>query len=100
MLAGIYGWFTEGFDTADLKDAKALLDELNQNQGVVELPSLARAEKWQAALVPGCESPAPFGAGLDDCQLGLGGNSQRVRRARRQPPAPDGFWAPRRRSAL
>jgi predicted ATPase len=28
MLAEIYGWFTEGFDTADLKDAKALLDEL------------------------------------------------------------------------
>jgi hypothetical protein len=27
MLAPIYGWFTEGFDTADLKDAKALLDE-------------------------------------------------------------------------
>ena len=27
-LAEIYGWFTEGFDTADLKDAKALLDEL------------------------------------------------------------------------
>jgi hypothetical protein len=27
MLAGIYGWFTEGFDTADLKDAKALLEE-------------------------------------------------------------------------
>jgi hypothetical protein len=24
----VYGWFTEGFDTADLKDAKALLDEL------------------------------------------------------------------------
>jgi predicted ATPase len=29
MLAEIYGWFTEGFDTADLKDAKAQLDELN-----------------------------------------------------------------------
>ena len=29
MLAGIYDWFTEGFDTADLIDAKALLDELN-----------------------------------------------------------------------
>jgi len=29
MLAGIYNWFTEGFDTADLKDAKALLDELS-----------------------------------------------------------------------
>jgi tetratricopeptide (TPR) repeat protein len=29
MLAEIYGWFTEGFGTADLKDAKALLDELS-----------------------------------------------------------------------
>jgi hypothetical protein len=28
MLADIYHWFTEGFDTADLKDAKMLLDEL------------------------------------------------------------------------
>jgi class 3 adenylate cyclase/tetratricopeptide (TPR) repeat protein len=28
MLLEIYGWFTEGFDTGDLKDAKALLDEL------------------------------------------------------------------------
>ncbi len=27
-LAEIYNWFTEGFDTADLKDAKALLEEL------------------------------------------------------------------------
>jgi predicted ATPase len=27
-LSEIYGWFTEGFDTADLKDAKALLEEL------------------------------------------------------------------------
>ena len=30
MLADIYGWFTEGFDTADLKDARALLDELSE----------------------------------------------------------------------
>jgi predicted ATPase len=30
LLAEIYGWFTEGFDTADLKDAKALLDELSR----------------------------------------------------------------------
>jgi len=29
MLATIYNWFTEGFDTADLKDAKALLDRLD-----------------------------------------------------------------------
>ena len=28
LLAAVYGWFTEGFDTADLKEAKALLDEL------------------------------------------------------------------------
>jgi predicted ATPase len=33
MLAEIYNWFTEGFDTADLKDAKALLDELSINGG-------------------------------------------------------------------
>jgi predicted ATPase len=29
LLAPVYGWFTEGFDTADLKDAKALLDALS-----------------------------------------------------------------------
>jgi predicted ATPase len=29
MLAEIYNWFTEGFDTADLKEAKALLRELS-----------------------------------------------------------------------
>jgi predicted ATPase len=29
LLAPIYGWFTEGFDTADLQEAKALLDELS-----------------------------------------------------------------------
>lgn len=29
LLQPVYDWFTEGFDTADLKDAKALLDELN-----------------------------------------------------------------------
>ena len=28
LLAPVYDWFTEGFDTADLKDAKALLEEL------------------------------------------------------------------------
>jgi hypothetical protein len=28
MLAVIYGWFTEGFDTADLKEANLLLEEL------------------------------------------------------------------------
>ena len=28
LLAPVDGWFTEGFDTADLKEAKALIDEL------------------------------------------------------------------------
>ena len=28
LLQPVYGWFTEGFDTTDLKEAKALLDEL------------------------------------------------------------------------
>jgi hypothetical protein len=28
VLVEIYGWFTEGFDTADLQEAKALLEEL------------------------------------------------------------------------
>jgi predicted ATPase len=28
LLAPVYGWFTEGFDTADLQDAKVLLEEL------------------------------------------------------------------------
>ena len=31
-LADIYGWFTEGFDTRDLKEAKALLEELELTQ--------------------------------------------------------------------
>ena len=29
FLAPVYGWFTEGFDTLDLKEAKALLDQLH-----------------------------------------------------------------------
>ena len=29
LLMPVYNWFTEGFDTADLKDAKALLDQLS-----------------------------------------------------------------------
>src|SRR5262249_32639836 len=32
LLAPVYGWFTEGFDTADLQDAKALLDELGKQR--------------------------------------------------------------------
>jgi predicted ATPase len=32
LLAPVYGWFTEGFDTADLKDAKALLDAVSESK--------------------------------------------------------------------
>jgi predicted ATPase len=32
LLAPIYGWFTEGFDTADLQEARALLDALVEGQ--------------------------------------------------------------------
>jgi predicted ATPase len=32
LLAPVYQWFTEGFDTADLQDAKALLDELEDGR--------------------------------------------------------------------
>ncbi len=30
LLAPVYGWFTEGFDTLDLKEARALLEELER----------------------------------------------------------------------
>jgi hypothetical protein len=32
LLASVYNWFTEGFDTADLIEAKALLDELERSR--------------------------------------------------------------------
>jgi predicted ATPase len=32
MLTEIYSWFTEGFDTADLQEARALLEELQHKQ--------------------------------------------------------------------
>ena len=32
LLEPVYHWFTDGFDTADLKDAKALLDELSESR--------------------------------------------------------------------
>ena len=49
LLAPVYGWFTEGFDTLDLKEAKALLDELAREE-------LARARNpglQQQSLVVG-----------------------------------------------
>jgi predicted ATPase/class 3 adenylate cyclase len=41
LLAPVYGWFTEGFETADLQDARALLDELSDEKDA--MPPLASA---------------------------------------------------------
>ena len=38
LLAEVYGWFTEGFDTADLSEAKVLLEDLGR--GIVGRPSI------------------------------------------------------------
>ena len=49
ILADVYGWFTEGFDTADLKDARVLLDELSMGlrlqAGDTETDARAAEEK-------------------------------------------------------
>ena len=40
ILAPVYGWFTQGFDTLDLREAKLLLEELAQDQPIDATPSL------------------------------------------------------------
>ena len=42
LLAPVYGWFTEGFDTRDLKEAKALLDTLAPQLPSPTKPARAR----------------------------------------------------------
>jgi predicted ATPase len=39
LLTPLYGWFTEGFDTADLQDAKAVLEELGRAHGEAQHPA-------------------------------------------------------------
>ena len=48
LLAPIYGWFTEGFDTADLQEAKALLEELGAETVVDRTPQLHFAQCWHS----------------------------------------------------
>jgi predicted ATPase len=53
LLAPVYGWFTEGFDTLDLKEAKAVLDGLQASQAISKRPlresNLAfNASNWPA----------------------------------------------------
>jgi tetratricopeptide (TPR) repeat protein len=45
LLAEIYSWFTEGFDTADLKEAKALLEELEGRTTMASSKKRKSAEK-------------------------------------------------------
>ena len=40
LLAPVYGWFTEGFDTADLQEAKALLEALGERKTQPTLPAV------------------------------------------------------------
>ena len=42
LLAPVYGWFTEGFDTRDLKEAKALLEEFRRNNPPVRTENFIR----------------------------------------------------------
>jgi hypothetical protein len=39
MLMEIYGWFTEGFDTADLREARMLIEELSCMEDFIVLPT-------------------------------------------------------------
>ena len=47
LLAPILGWFTEGFDTADLKEAKTLLDDLETPADSPHLTPALSAPKGQ-----------------------------------------------------
>jgi predicted ATPase len=49
LLAPIYGWFTEGFDTADLQEAKALLEKGTHLRRDTVIPQWFQASKAAAA---------------------------------------------------
>ena len=50
LLAPVYGWFTEGFDTLDLKEAKALLDELADINLSLKREEMVNAEHKKTIL--------------------------------------------------
>ena len=47
LLAPVYGWFTEGFDTRDLKEAKALFQELTSYSGSSIVPNCLASSFWR-----------------------------------------------------
>jgi predicted ATPase len=48
LLAPVYGWFTEGFDTLDLKQAKALLNELQPDNQFRNRPDFVAAHESES----------------------------------------------------
>jgi hypothetical protein len=53
LLAPVYGWFAEGFDTRDLKEAKALLDELHHGLAFDRLLAkfgVSRSDDWEMLI--------------------------------------------------
>ena len=59
LLSGVYNWFTEGFDTADLIDAKSLLEELGSRAG----GSRARQARRSNPAAPGRGEPSAMRRG-------------------------------------
>jgi tetratricopeptide (TPR) repeat protein len=53
LLAPVYGWFTEGFDTRDLKEAKALLGELMTTNSKATFLWPGTSVRRKAAVLPG-----------------------------------------------
>ena len=53
LLAPIYGWFTEGFDTADLQEAKALLEAAG---GLTRAGTILRCHRWPTSVAVGRHS--------------------------------------------
>ena len=61
LLAPVYGWFTEGFDTRDLKEAKALLDELGCLSPLINMAALLTGgTNEDGSMLPYCVSQRTF----------------------------------------
>ena len=88
LLAPVYGWFTEGFDTSDLKEAKALTENSSSGSSggspSLSACSISKRARSTAALVSGALYPFIFMSGVMSatCNLicsrrsaGVGGNA-------------------------
>jgi hypothetical protein len=56
LLAPVYGWFTEGFDTRDLKEAKALLGDQHQSR-MKHVPYKEGGMSWISIVETFCRTP-------------------------------------------